>query len=128
MAINSFDYDTTYFPAIPVAEIEIRALRSERGVSVSVIVDSGADATTIPVPYLRQVQAQKGDKAWLRGTAQQRIQVDRYWVWLHIGDHRPMYIQVVGDISSGEAILGRDVLNQFVVTLNGLASVVEISD
>jgi hypothetical protein len=39
-----------------------------------------------------------------------------------------MHIQVVGDTEGEEAILGRDVLNQLIVTLNGLASVVEISD
>jgi hypothetical protein len=64
----------------------------------------------------------------LRGTAQQRIQVDQYWVWLRIGGHIPLYIQAVGDTQGEEAILGRDVLNQLIVTLNGLASVVEISD
>jgi hypothetical protein len=34
---------------------------------------------------------------------------------------------VVGSEQLDEAILGRDVLNQLVVTLNGLASAVEIS-
>ena len=73
-------------------------------------------------------QAHKGDQAWLRGTAQNRIRVELYWIWLRIGDHRPLYIEVVGDIQGEEAILGRDVLNQLIVTLNGLASVVEVSD
>ena len=34
---------------------------------------------------------------------------------------------VVGDKLGDEVIVGCDVLNQFIVTLNGLASVVEIS-
>jgi hypothetical protein len=75
-----------------------------------------------------KLQAYKGDSAWLRGTAQNRIQVDLYRIWVHIGGHRPLQIEVVSDNEGEEAILGRDVLNQLIVTLNGLASVVEISD
>jgi hypothetical protein len=126
--LYSFDYDTSYFPSIPVVEIELRDGKDSPGVSLRAIVDSGADATIIPVHYLQQLHARKGKKAWLRGTAQQRIQVERYWVWLQIGGHAPFYIQAVGDTQSEEAILGRDILNQMIVTLNGLASVVEISD
>ena len=53
MMIVSFDYNTSYDPAIPVVDIEIRATKNEPAVSVSAIVDSGADATIIPVAILR---------------------------------------------------------------------------
>ncbi|MEZ4705622.1 MAG: hypothetical protein R3A44_00365 [Caldilineaceae bacterium] len=36
-------------------------------------------------------------------------------------------LRVVGNASSAEAILGRDALNQLIVTMNGLASTTEIS-
>ena len=126
--LYSFDYDTSYVPAIPIVEVEIRFAENLPSLSLRAIVDSGADVTIIPMQFLRQVKARRGEKAWLRGTVRQRIQVDRYWIWLHIGGHNPLYIEVVGDIEGEEAILGRDVLNQLIVTLNGLASVVEISD
>jgi hypothetical protein len=124
----SFDYDASYFPAIPIVEIEIKTIKSASGVVLRAIVDSGADATIIPIGYLHQIQARKGKKAWLRGVTPGRVQIDRYRVWLRIGGHRLMYLQVVGDEQGEEAILGRDLLNQWIVTLNGLASVVEISD
>jgi hypothetical protein len=126
--VYSFDYDTSYIPSIPVVEIEVTSERDEPGVHLRAIVDSGADATIVPMRYLLRVQARKGEKAWLRGTAQQRILVAQYKVWLHIRGLRPLYLQAVGDAQGQEAILGRDVLNQLIVTLNGLASVVEISD
>jgi hypothetical protein len=126
--IYTFDYDISYFPAIPIVEVAISRIKDEPKVTLPAIVDSGADATILPIDYLNQVQTRKGDQAWLRGTAQQRIHVEMYWVWLTVGGHTPIYLQVVGDSEGEEAILGRDVLNQFVVTLNGLASVVEISD
>lgn len=36
-------------------------------------------------------------------------------------------VDVIADRQGAEAILGRDVLNQFIVTLNGLASMIEIT-
>ncbi len=105
--IYSFDYDMSYFPAIPVVEVEIRQINDMPGVSLRAIVDSGADATIIPIQYLEQVQAHKGDEAWLRGMARNRIRVELYWIWLHIGGRPPLYIEVVGDIQGEEAILGR---------------------
>jgi predicted aspartyl protease len=126
--IYTFDYDNSYVPAIPIVEVEVKQEDGTLGVRMNAIVDSGADATIIPKRYLQQIQAQIGDQAWLRGATQERIQVDLYWVWLYIGNLRPMYVEVVADSVGEEAILGRDVLNQFIVTLNGLASTVEISD
>jgi hypothetical protein len=126
--IYTRDYDTSYFPAMPVVEIVIRYAANAPEVSLIAVVDSGADATIIPRHYLRQVRARKGEKAWLRGTAASRMVVDRYWVSLGIGGHIWTPIQVVGAATDEEAILGRDVLNHLIVTLNGLASVVEISD
>jgi hypothetical protein len=38
-----------------------------------------------------------------------------------------LFARVVGDEINSEIIIGRDILNQFIVTLNGLASIVEIS-
>lgn len=37
-------------------------------------------------------------------------------------------VEVIGREGLDEIIIGRDVLNQLIVTLNGLASVTEISD
>jgi hypothetical protein len=126
--IYSFDHNMDYVPAIPIAEIAIRYATNAPEVSLSAIVDSGADATIIPMQFLRRVRARKGEKAWMRGPALQRMQVDRYWVAIRVGGHMTIHVQVVGDNQGEESILGRDVLNQLIVTLNGLAAVVEISD
>ena len=57
-----------------------------------------------------------------------RTPVHLYVVSLQVGDFRQAVMRVVGGAECEEAILGRDVLNQLIVILNGLASVVEISD
>lgn len=45
----SFPYDRDYVPAIPIAKVIIRA---EREISVTALIDSGADATILPIIVL----------------------------------------------------------------------------
>ncbi|HXF64875.1 MAG TPA: hypothetical protein VNK95_24830 [Caldilineaceae bacterium] len=56
------------------------------------------------------------------------IEVDLSVVSLRIGRQVQREVEVVGDTEYQEVILGRNVLNHYIVTLNGLAGVVEISD
>jgi len=53
-------------------------------------------------------------------------QSDNSVVVLQLGNFTIPKVYAVADRQNGEMILGRDVLNQFIVTLNGLANVVEI--
>ena len=52
---------------------------------------------------------------------------DIYLVSLRVGPHLLGALRVVGGVEGDEIILGRNALNQLVVTLNGLAGAVEIS-
>lgn len=54
--------------------------------------------------------------------------VDMYETALRVGGFTVPKVYAVADRQNGEMILGRDVLNYFVVTLNGLAQTTEISD
>ncbi|GIK73289.1 MAG: hypothetical protein BroJett021_22770 [Chloroflexota bacterium] len=81
----------------------------------------------IPVTYLKQVGARKTAKVWMRGAADQRRLVDLYTVCLQLGDLTTQRLPVVGGSGESEVIVGRDVLNQLIVTLNGLASVAEVT-
>lgn len=111
---------------MPMIELGIGVERDPIAVTLPAIIDSGADATLVPVRYLHQIGATPSRTKWLRGVTGKRVEVEIYSVILHIGEHR-LYVPVVGDEFGNEAIVGRDVLNQFIVTLNGLASIVEIS-
>ncbi len=51
-----------------------------------------------------------------------------YEITLEIGGLFIPKLQVVGDKQNQQMILGRDVLNNLIVTLNGLAGVVEVAD
>ena len=126
MSVISFDYDSAYYPAAPVIEIEVDGYNSLGQKSFRAMIDSGADATMIPLPILQTVGATYKETTWMRGTAGGRVEVDLYLVAIQIGTELIQGLHVVGLPATGEAVIGRDVLNQLIVTLNGLAGVTDV--
>ena len=127
MIVHSHDYDSSYYPAMPVIELQIRRRAGQPPLTLKAIVDSGADATMIPLHHLRQLQVRKGQTKWLSGTAGGRYEVDLFTVAVQVGEQSPQYIDVVGTERRDEVIVGRDLLNQYVVTLNAPAHTVDMS-
>jgi predicted aspartyl protease len=119
------DYDASYEPAMPIVEFSISVLRGQEGIKLSALIDSGADATAVPIRYLDQIGALPVETRWLRSATGERHRVQLYEIYLQIGNYG-QYVFVVGDTFSDEAIIGCDILNHYVVTLDGPASVVEI--
>jgi hypothetical protein len=60
MLAYTHDYDSDYNPAMPVVEIQLRRSANRPAIHLQAIVDTGSDATMIPLPYLHQLQARKG--------------------------------------------------------------------
>lgn len=124
----SFDYNTNYFPAFPYLEMTVIGKQGGRERVLNGLIDSGSDATQIPVRILREIGARKADERWLRDLSGISYRVTLYKVRIRIGSLVLYGIEVVGREGISEVIVGRDVLNQLIVTLNGLAQVTEISD
>lgn len=114
---------------MPGVELGVRRAAQDEASEIVLLalVDSGADATIIPLHQLQRIKAKRLGEAYIRGIAGTRIAVVLYRVALRIGPHLVRGVRAVADPSNQNSILGRDVLNQLVVTLNGLASVTEIS-
>jgi len=127
MNVISFDYDKTYFPSAPVVEIEVDGYNDQLGrQTLWAMVDSGADATMIPIPILNAIGASYKESMWMRGTTGVRIEVDLHLVAIRIGPHLIRGLHVIGIPAMDEAVIGRDVLNELVLTLNGPAQATEI--
>lgn len=128
--MHTFLYSSAYMPSAPMVEITLRSPQDPHGNSVllSALIDSGADATLLPIDLLRQVQARIVESVTLIGITGVRTTVDLYHVVIQIGPHKFWSIKAVAQQISREPIIGRDVLNHLVVTLNGLAGVTEIAD
>jgi hypothetical protein len=128
MAAHTFDYNTNYEgPAFPVVELGIAGRNGQTEVTMA-LVDSGADATLIPPALLRNVDARKLDSRWARNVSGIRYRVSMYLVTLTIGSLTFYGVEAIANNQTNEVIVGRDVLNQVVVTLNGLAYEVRVAD
>jgi hypothetical protein len=115
---NSQDYE----PAMPVMEVTLLSRGTEDvAAQVLAIVDSGADATLLPIELLRAARARYYRSCQLRGVTGQAIPVDLYAVTLRLGLHVIHGVKAVAGLRSNEAILGRDVLNQLDLRLIGPA-------
>jgi hypothetical protein len=82
----------------------------------------------IPARHLHRIRARFVDKRRLRDSANLSYFVDIHHVAIRIGPFYHARLEVVANRQSNDVILGRDVLNHMIVTLNGLAQVVELSD
>lgn len=122
--IYTYDYDLDYLPAMPIVTLSIGIPDSETTLTLSALVDSGADATMIPIKYLQEIQAIKRQRVFIRTISAQRAGANLYTISLQFAHYRRNRIEVVGNQDTDEVIVGRDILNHLVVTLDGLASAV----
>lgn len=126
MNIYTYPYDTGYDPAMPVADTVVWGMGSEERLTLLALVDSGSDATMVPLAYLKRIGAIKAGRRLMRGISGPSYLVDVYQAYVRLGNYQ-VYLPVVADRENQQMILGRDVLNDCVVTLNGLANTVEIA-
>jgi len=125
--VLSFDYNNVYDPPAPFITITVDGRNSTKSpMTISAFVDSGADGTMLPINVLQSIGAEYEDSVWLIGTAGGRQKVDSYTVSVHVENEVAHGISAVAMPIGSEPLIGRDVLNQLVVTLDGIAEVTEV--
>ena len=125
--VLSFAYDKSYDPSAPFISITVDGYAPNRStVTVLAFADSGADGTMLPNDILMAVGAEYEDTVLLRGTAGGMQRLDRYTVRIRIGEDTIHSISAAATANGSEPLLGRDILNQLVVTLNGIAGITEV--
>lgn len=125
----SFNYSRQFDPTMPVVEVTVRAVGASHPASaVTALVDSGADATILPLSVLQQVGARYVRGRVMRGVTGIPENVDTYLVSIQIGPYTVHGIRAVAYDNNMDPIIGRDVLNNLVVTLDELAQEAVISE
>lgn len=122
--LYTYDYDLSYLPAMPIVSLTIGKADSAATLALSGLVDSGADATMIPLRHLHEVGAIKRRYVRIRTISGQLTGSNLYTISLQFAHYKRNRIDVVGNVESDEVIIGRDILNHLVITLDGLANVV----
>ena len=123
----TYDYDFSFSPSMPVVTVEMTTIeRNQAPLQLTAMLDSGSDGTMVPLAHLRAIKARRAGQVIIRSITDARSIVDIYEIALRLGPHFFPYVRVAADKHNGLIVLGRDVLNQMRVTLNGLAATTEI--
>jgi len=122
-----YPYSTRYYPPMPAAEVALGT--SEAGFSLGplpTIIDTGADITVVPKEYLAYLGAQVVASAYLRSPWGERHRVKIYEVDIRVGRHNLYEVEVASEPGGREVLLGRNVLNQLKLQLDGPNEVVVV--
>lgn len=126
MKILTFDYNRAYSPAAPFIEIEVGNYDADTfPITVMAQIDSGADATMLPIAMLESVGARFEETRYARDFTESSYIVDLYSAAVRLAG-QTFYLSVIAQENTDEGIVGRDILNHLVVTLNGPAGVTEL--
>jgi predicted aspartyl protease len=115
-----YSYSTRYYPSMPAVEAALGA--PETGFSLgplSTIIDTGADITTVPKEYLVHLGAPVVASGYLRSPWGERHMVKIYEVNVRVGGHNLYEVEVASEPGGREVLLGRNVLNQLNLQLDG---------
>jgi hypothetical protein len=125
--VLTFEYDRAYNPVAPKIDVSVDGYVAGQYSVLSAFVDSGADGTMLPENVLFSIDAEYADTLSLRGMAAGTQRVDRYTVRIRIAEYEVHAIAAVAIAAGSEPIIGRDVLNELVILLNGPAGVTEVT-
>jgi predicted aspartyl protease len=110
-------YDRSYDPPMPVVPVRISGVEADGpGILVHAILDTGADCSVIPERHAQLLHLPMVDVASVHGFADGGKTRPLYAARLRIGA-RNLLARVIA--YGSEPLLGRDVLNQLVVRLDG---------
>lgn len=124
--IHTFDYNRAYAPPAPFVEIEINNYDiTATPIKLKAQIDSGADATMLPISVLEKVGAWFETTRHAQDFAGKTHTVDLYSAAVNLIG-QTFYLTVIAQEEINEGIIGRDILNHLVVTLNGPAHTTEI--
>jgi predicted aspartyl protease len=112
-------FDDNYDPPAPVLPVRIAGIdEHDPAAMLRMLVDTGADCTLIPTRVARSLRLPIVDRVEVQGVGGKPRRVPVYAVRLRVGALRTLTrVVALGD----EALLGRDVLNQLMLQIDGPA-------
>lgn len=125
--MTTFPYSDQFDPPAPSCQVYLSATRRKYRVGpLPAILDTGADGTLVPQHYLDDINATRTFEMGLRSQWGERRIVYLYLVNLRIDKIELPGVFVVGDDQSKEIVIGRNVLNQLRIVLDGPNRIAEL--
>lgn len=113
-------YRTDYRPPVPAIPVRLYSPVTEKYAGPELaIVDTGSDATMVPLRYLLAIGAEETAPGWLVTVTGNRQPVALYFVDIQCAQDVAPGLRVVADETGEDIVLGRDFLNRFALLLDG---------
>jgi len=122
-----YPFDTTFawpFPSLPVVIHQIGEAAAT--LSLPGLLDTGADATLVPTAHLKAIQADELYQTRVRSHWGEWRPVTVHMVDLEIAGQRLPGVEVVADDAGDNILLGRNVVNQLILLLDGPGSQTDV--
>ena len=121
-------YNTHYHPPAPTLDVTIvNPERADRRIVKTAFLDTAADITAIPASAVRPLRLEVARVIATHGINDGAAEHPAYIVTLQVADLTLERIAVI-EWSEDEVLLGRDVLNEFEIHLDGKMHQFEIRD
>lgn len=111
-----FAYDQRLDPPAPVVPVRVVGRVGEGAVMLPMLVDTGADATLVPARIVHRLGLPAVDVVAVSGVDGLKQRATVHLAWVELAELR-VKARIIA--FADEAILGRDVLNHGLVTLDG---------
>jgi predicted aspartyl protease len=110
------DYDRALEPPAPVLPLRVAAPEGDAAVLLAALVDTGADMTAVPARLARQLELPAVGAVAVRGADGRRSHCTIYAAAVEVeGRRHVLEVLALGT----EALVGRDLLRHWIVTLDG---------
>ncbi len=121
------EYDTSFNPPAPVVQVEVRNPQTGASVQLRAQLDCGTSITVLPVSAIAQLGLTATGSVEARGFDLTRTRLPTFLVMMLLEGFVILNAEVAA-AKRHDMLLGRDVLQNFVLTLNGKAEAFEIID
>jgi predicted aspartyl protease len=125
--MGQYTYDQNYWPPFPTIEIVIANPFSDQATDpMPAKVDTGADMTVIPRRLAAELGLTPFSRVLVQGFRGQPEMTRTYPADVNVNGYTIEFAELILNEAENELLLGRDVLNELVLVLNGPASIVEV--
>lgn len=115
-----FAYRTDYRPPVPALRVRLYSPVTDKFTDEELaIMDTGSDATMVPLHFLRTIAAEETAPGWLITITGERQAVALYFVDIQLDEAVAPGLRVIADEEGQDIVLGRDFLNRFPIFLDG---------
>jgi predicted aspartyl protease len=122
-----YTYNQQVTPPAPFVHVSLRPpYEGPAGVEVPAQIDTAADLSVIPAPFVDELRLVPLDSVSALGFGGHLLTLPTYLVELQIRGLHPITVKVLASHDEPYALLGRDMLNRHTILLDGPNLVLEV--